>query len=273
MIQKFGMITRLLVQTQGVDVSKYNITFLDRAIEKRMIENGCETANAYIFLLEHSNTEIKILLNSLNINYSEFFRNPFTFSVLEHLILPSLNLKNGENKLKEIRVWSAACASGQEAYSLAILLEELNINKYVKSNYRIFATDQSELHLNEARIGQYSSVSLDNLNLKRINKWFSKKDDTYTLNSELKRNIDFSVFDLLNENHCNPPSSIYGDFDLVVCANLLFYYRPLYQKKILEKASESLSNRGFLITGETERDILLSHKFREVYPYSAIFQR
>jgi len=109
--------------------------------------------------------------------------------------------------------------------------------------------------------------------MKRVKQWFTKHADTYTIKPELKENIDFSVFDLFSEQLSAPPASIFGDFDLVVCANLLFYYKPEYQKVIVLKTGSSLANNGYLVVGETERDILQKHNYHEVFPQSAIFQK
>jgi chemotaxis methyl-accepting protein methylase len=111
------------------------------------------------------------------------------------------------------------------------------------------------------------------LTLKRKNEWFTKKGDFYVVKNQLKENIDFSVFDLLNENSNCPPSSIFGDFDIIFCANLLFYFKREFRTSILEKLSSSLAKGGLLITGETEREILIQHNYREVYPQSAIFSK
>jgi chemotaxis methyl-accepting protein methylase len=182
----------------------------------------------------------------------------------------SNNKKTDKNK--EIRIWSVACASGQEVFSLAMLIEELAENKGERINYRIFATDSSEEQIKKAQKGLYSEESLGNLNLRRINKWFTNRDENYTVKKELKRNIDFSVFNLLSDPLSSPSGSIFGDFDIVICANILFYYKKKYRTMILEKAENSLTTGGFLITGETERDILLKYNFREVFPQSGVFQ-
>jgi chemotaxis protein methyltransferase CheR len=257
----------------GTDISMYNASFLDKSLRKRMSETGCGSEEAYYTLLENGISEGRHFLNSLTISYSEFFRNPLTFAVLERIIFPSLVLNKVNTKRKEIRIWSAACASGQEVYSLAMLLEERENSESEKGSYRIFATDQSEEQVNNSQKGQYPAVALNNLNLKRVSQWFSKQGDTYAVNPELKKNIDFSVFDLYNHRLGCPPSSIFGDFDLVICANLLFYYKPHYQKIIVEKAGNCLANNGYLMVGETERDILMKLNYHEVFPQSGIFQR
>ena len=153
-----------------------------------------------------------------------------------------------------------------------MLFEDLKNGDSQKFDYRIFATDHDKSQVNEARKGQYSEDALSCLNLKRVKQWFTRDGEIYSVKQELKKNIDFSVFDLFNEQFSAPPASIFGDFDLVVCANLLFYYNPGYRKKIVKKTGDCLARGGYLITGETERDILMKHGFSEVFSQSAIFQ-
>jgi len=262
-----------LMAMSGNDISRYDTTFLNKSLQKRMTETHCNTLGAYYTFLQQNNNEGEIFQKSLHNSYSEFFRNPLTFSVLERIILPSLIRKNKNTKNKEIRIWSAACAAGQEAYSLAMLLEELRNDNDNKINYRIFATDRCEAQVNEAWKGIYSASAINNLNMKRVKLWFTKHADTYTVKPELKEHIDFSVFDLFSGHLSAPAASIFGNFDLVVCANLLFYYKPEYQQIIIKKAGNSLVNNGYLVAGETERDIFLKHNYQEVFPQSGIFQK
>jgi len=264
--------THHFVEHLGIDISKYDEAFLMKTLRRRMKETTFESEAAYYSHVEQSQTESNIFLNSLQISYTEFFRNTLTFSVLEKIIIPSIiqnKLTSGRN---EIRVWSAACASGQETYSLAMLLHEFRNGSSGKINFRIFATDQSELQIKEAQKGQYPESALNSLMLKRVNRWFTKHGETYIVNPELKENIEFSVFDLLNDKFSCPPASIFGDFDLIVCANILFYYQPEFQNKIIKKTRNCLSDNGYFITGETERDILNQYGFQEIYPQSAIFK-
>ena len=272
MKEEINHITELLMRSHGIDVSKFDESFLGKSLQKRITETFCGSFEVYYDLLEHSNKEGNIFFDSLHISYSEFFRNALTFSVLERIILPSLIQQKKSTKRQEIRIWSVACATGQECYSLAILLEELKNGDSEKINCRIFATDLDESQVNEARKGQYSDDALNNLNLKRVKQWFTRQGDTYTVKPELKEYIDFSVFDLFSQNLSSPPASIFGGFDLILCANLLFYYKSGYRKIILEKTSKCLADGGYLITGETERDIVMRHNYHEVFPQSAIFQ-
>ena len=273
MITDSTHLTNLLKHLFAFDISYYSVSFLNKSLQKRIKETHCNSAEEYGSHIQKNKEEAKVLIDSLQISYSEFFRNPVTFAVLERIILPSLILKKKNTRHKQIRIWSAACAAGQESYSLAILLDELIATDANKLNYRIFATDQSEELISEAQKGNYSATALNNLNFKRLNQWFSIQGDTYSIKPELKKNIDFSTFDLFSKKLSSPPTSIFGDFDLVICANLLFYYKSKYQKKILEKTTCCLVKGGYIIVGEAERDILMKHHYHEVFPQSGIFQK
>lgn len=264
-------ISEFLLQSHDVDISKYDEKFLEKSVLRRMTETYCTTEEAYLRYLQQSFVEGELFVHSLQISYTEFFRNSLTFSVLEKIVFPALLAKKSMSKNKEIRIWSTACASGQETYSLAMLLKELTKGVEDKINFRIFATDQSESQINEAKNGKYYKSALSNLSLKRMNDWFIKEGDAYCVKPELKENIDFSVFDLFNVDHSSPPNSIFGDFDIAICANLLFYYKPKFRTQIIKKITGCLSNDGFLMTGETERDILIKLGFSEIIPQSAIF--
>ncbi len=266
-------IVQLLLKHHSIDVSPFDETFLEKSLQKRIAVMNCLSQEEYFIFLQKNKKEGIRFSHSLFICYSEFFRNPLTFAFLERLILPSLIAKKIYSKQKEIRIWCAACAAGQEAYSLAMLLEENKNGNANKFNYRIFATDQSQQEINEAQKGHYSDSAIKNLTIKRFNKWFIKHGNNNTIIPELKTHIDFSVFDLFNPQLSAPPASIFGDFDLVICANLLFYYKPEYRKTILSKINKCLAREGFLITGETERDILSKNNYKEVYLHSGIFQK
>ena len=266
-------IANLIMRSNRIDVSRYDHSFLEKSLRKRMTETHLGSVEEYRAFLQQSDEERTTFIDSLSISYSEFFRNQLTFSVLERIVLPSIVLKKKNTKRKEVRIWSAASAGGQEAYSLAILLEELRNGDNNKFTYRIFATDQSESQANEAIKGRYAAASLNNVSLKRAGEWFTRRGDIYTVKPELKENMAFSTFDLFNEELSCPASSIFGDFDLVVCANLLFYYKQEYQKIILGKIDNNMANGGYLMTGETERDIVMRRNFQELFPQSAVFKR
>lgn len=264
-------ITDIFMRHSEMNVSRYDNAFLTNTLHKRVNESGCSSVEEYLDLLSKSEFENKLLVDSLQISYSTFFRNPLTYDVLDKLILPGILEQRKNMKNKQIRVWSAACAAGQEPYSLAMLFEEAIKCNDSSNCYRIFATDRDEMQIDMAKKGHYHVSALDNMPLKLANKWFRRLGEIYTVKPELKKQIEFSVFDLFDHHFSSPPSSIFGGFDIVFCANLLFYYKTNYRKVIINKIAASMTGDGYLITGETEREMLIGNNFKEVYPRSAIF--
>ena len=152
-----------------------------------------------------------------------------------------------------------------------MLLEELLENRD-DTSYRIFATDISERQIIGAQKAIYQRNTLEKVSISRVNKWFRLHPSGYALVPELGNRVDFSVFDLLSNPKSSPPSSIFGSFDLVLCCNLLIYFKPLYRKLILKKIARSLRRGAFLVSGETERGFIMQNGFHEVFPQSAVFQ-
>lgn len=251
MNKELNEIIMVMDQFHGRDISIFDESFLEKSLERRRVITGIKKVSEYRSFLEKSTLEADVFYNSLNITYSEFFRNPITFALLEQLILPELINQKPDGS--EIRVWSAGCSSGQEAYSIAMLLAELVAANKRTIRFRIFATDTSQTALALARDGVYDQDAIENVKLYQLNQYFFKKGDTYTIVPQLRQSITFSTYDLLDEYSANPPESIYGDFDIVFCSNLLFYYRPEIQLSIIQKIYKSISAIGYLVTSEAER--------------------
>ena len=265
---------QLMHQTFGRDISIYEESFLMKSIEKRLVATGVKTVAAYGKSLVENDPEAEVLFHSLNITYSEFFRNPLTFALLEQLILPTLIEQKEKIGQKEIRIWSAACAAGEEAYSLAIVLDELITARGEAVSFRIFATDISETNLASARRGVYCSTAVQKVPLRHIHLSFTRQGECYSVLPRLKERIDFSSYDLLDEHSVCPPISIYGDFDLVLASNLLFYYKPEIRRILVNKIKGSLAAGGYLVTGEAERAIVeIIGGFRVIVAPSTVFQK
>ena len=257
----------------NVDISAYDEAFLRNIVDSRKIELAIVTNKEYLNYLGSCEEEAIVFRSRLTNSYSEFFRNPLTFAYLEQIILPQLIEKKRIRKENQIRIWSAACASGQEAYSMAILCDELIESKKSDINYLIFATDIDTEEVSKAKKGIYNAATLGKVTLKRIQTYFTPTGNDFIIAPQPRNQIDFSVFDLLSDQGSSPPASIYGNFDLVFCSNLLFYYEAESRMRILEKIGNSLAKDGYLITGETEREIIKGNNYREVFVNSAIFQK
>lgn len=267
-------VIHVLAGVHGLDISAFEETFLGKAVEKRRLELGLETDEVYGEYLAGCRAEAEVLFGSLRIGYTEFFRNPLAFDLLGQVLLPRLVSDRAKAGQRELRVWSACCAAGQEAWSVAILLDEVTRAESCPLGYRIFATDLSEPDLALARAGVYSADAVDNLRLRQLRRYFVRHEDSYVVCQRLRDRVSFNRYDLLDNSSGCPSASIYGDFDLVFCCNLLFYYRQDIRKRILDKLCRALSPGGYFVTGEAEREIVLkTGSFGEVGLMTGVFQK
>jgi len=271
MNRELNEIIRVMKQTYEKDISMYDESFLLKSLERRLIGNQRIEAREYANYLKENSIEADALYSSLNITYSEFFRNPLTFALMEQYVLPSLVRQKQTGG--EIRVWSAGCSGGQEAYSIAMLLNELVDTTGKAFRFRIFATDISQAALSIARTGSYDQDAIQNITLRQLHRYFIREDNKYSIISELKERINFSTYDLMDDFSSNPPESIYGDFDIVFCSNLLFYYKPDLRRFIINKMRASMSDMGYLVTGEAEKAFMeKAGSLEMLIPSTPIFQ-
>jgi chemotaxis methyl-accepting protein methylase len=266
-------IIMIMSRVYGKDLSHYDESFLAKSAETRRAVTAIGNADTYCDYLSDNADEAEQFFRSLNITYSEFFRDPLTFAVLEQRVLPGLIEEKQATGTAEIRVWSAGCAAGQESYSVAILLDELLTARKSPLSFRIFATDISEKCLEFARRGVYDAAAVQNVRLKHITSCFETGLGSYPVARRLRDRIEFSFYDLLDERSTSPPGSIYGDFDLIFCSNLLFYYKPDTQRYIMKKLCNALSHGGYLVTGEAERAIVERINLQEISPMCAVYRK
>jgi len=271
---ELNQIIQVMEQVHGLHVAVYDPPFFKTSVDKRRLRQPPETLRAYGKRLALDRTEADALFASLRICHSEFFRNSLTFALLERAILPALMNRTKPENGREIRVWCAGCAAGQEAYSIAILLDDLASASQSDVPYRIFATDVSEAALATGREGRYPADALQNVPLKYVERCFTRGGDGYEVVARLKERVDFSYFDLISAPMACPPVSIFGDFDLAFCSNLLYYYKEEARRKILKKIYECLAPDGYLVTDEAEKLIVeTTGAFHPAAPPAAIFKK
>jgi chemotaxis protein methyltransferase CheR len=267
-------IVRVMNQAHGLDISGYAPHFLEKSIANRIVACRLASAEAYEGVLALDPVEAVEFQASLRISYTEFFRNSLIFGMLEERILPHLIAAQKQGGRREIRVWSAGCATGQETWSIVILLDELTRHWDPPPAYRVFATDLCVEHLAFARAGEYHEKALGNVRLRHLEDCFLKNGDIHVISPHLRPQVDFGVHDLLDQNAACPTASIFGDFDLIICCNLLFYYRPEVQHQILDKFTRALHPGGYLVTDDSGRGPLSSHHtLYPVLPNASIFQK
>lgn len=271
--QQGSELVEVLLRSHGLDASCYDESFVARSAEKRRKAAAHETHAAYLERLAGDRAEGEALYGSLRVVYSEFFRDPLAFGLLERAILPALAERRSRESSCGIRVWSAGCAGGQEAWSVAMLLDELRGVRESVVPFQVIATDLSEAGLSLAQRAVYGAGEVGNVRLRHLRKYFVRRGATFAIAPRLRERVDFSAYDLLDGGTICPPASIYGEFDLVLCCNVLLYYRPDAQRLMLEKVRRSLAPGGYLVTGETERQIVENAGwFRPVAPPAAVFQ-
>jgi chemotaxis protein methyltransferase CheR len=267
-----GGLVDILRRVHGLDISCYSDAFLASSFGRRWRCVAGMTPAMYFEHLSRSRAEAEALVRFLRIHHSEFFRDPLAFTLLEQRLIPGLANAKAASDYPELRVWSAGCAAGEEAYSVAMLLRELCDDRSNPVRFRIFATDSSEEQLELAFAGVYAATSMGNVNLRHLERWFFRRENSYVVVPELRERVDFSIHDLCDDRISSPSASIFGEFDLILCCNVLFYFRPECQARVLDRLRLSLAPGGFLVTGEAEREIVQASGFRPWASPAAIFQ-
>ncbi|MEI6646625.1 MAG: protein-glutamate O-methyltransferase CheR [bacterium] len=247
------IIRTVMKETYGRDLSCYDEPFLKRTLHIRCSLTGLKTLAEYGEYLSRQPEEARAFAQSLVVSYSEFFRDTLTFAVLETVVIPLLQKRSNG---RTIRIWSVGCSAGEEAYSLAILFEELVQGLGIPVPYQIFATTMNAQDLERAQAGVYEAMAVRNVRLSHLERYFQRVESRYAVNPGLHRQIDFSLYDLLDHAFTSPPSSIYGEFDLMVCSNVLMYYQQEIREQMVKKLFQSLVPGGFFSTSEAEKDCL-----------------
>ena len=236
-------ILQLLVKKKNVDFSLYKINTIKRRILRRMLINKIEAIKQYAKLLVQNETEIDLLYQDLLINVTEFFRDTEAFLLLKKSIFPRL-LKNKSPK-ETLRIWVTACSTGEEVYSIAMMLRELQGIKTNDIPFQIFASDLSAEAINEARVGEYSKQQLKNVSPKRLQQFFTKSNDKYRISKSLRNVCVFTQHNILRD----PP---FSRLDFISCRNLLIYLDSSAQKKAISTFHYALNDGGFLMLGKSE---------------------
>jgi chemotaxis protein methyltransferase CheR len=222
-----------------IDLNSYKERQMKRRIDSLIAKHKIVSYNSYVNILKTEKVFYDEFINYITINVSEFYRNPEQWTVLEQDILPYLF--NGFGK--QLKIWSAACSTGDEPYSLVMLL-----SKYLPlSKIKVLATDIDQLVMEKAKIGMYHHKSLKGLPSEHINKFFKQVNDkAYQISDEIKACVDFKHHDLLRDSYP-------VDCDLIVCRNVLIYFTDEAKTRIYNGFNNSLKKEGILFVGSTEQ--------------------
>lgn len=224
----------------NIDLSCYKEKQMKRRINSLMKRNDIKGYRSYFDALKRNKDLLGEFLDYITINVSEFFRNPSQWRVLEKNILPSLF-----NSKKRIKVWSTACASGEEPYSLALLFKSLDI----LDNTHILATDIDKLALQRAKKGIYNEKAVKNIPETLLDRYFTRESNKYIIDESIKNKINFQHMNLLEDKF---PTN----YDLILCRNVMIYFTEEAKEKLYKKFYNALSDDGIFFVGSTEQIIM-----------------
>jgi len=245
---EFESVLAYLKESRGFDFTGYKRTSLMRRVQRRMSQVGADNFADYIDQLQVNADEFVALFNTILINVTGFFRDPDAWDYLREQVIPALLAERSPEE--PIRVWSAGCAAGQEAYSLAIVFAEAIGVEAFRQRVKIYATDVDEEALAQARQASYTPAELEGMPEGKLEEYFEQYGSRYSFRKDLRRSVIFGRNDLVQDA---PISRI----DFLVCRNTLMYFNADTQTKILERFHFALAPRGMMFLGKAE--MLLSH--------------
>jgi two-component system CheB/CheR fusion protein len=238
----FKKILLLLRNHAGVDFSLYKSSTIQRRIMRRLVLSKQDTPDDYAQFLRGNSTELDALYADVLISVTSFFRNPDAFNVLQRRVWPELLKRPGDEPL---RAWVLGCSTGQEAYSIAMAFSEAADKAPRTRTLQVFATDLNEALLDKARHGLYAKSVSQDLSPERLRRFFVEEDGGYRVNKALREVVVFARQNVISD----PP---FSRMDLISCRNLLIYFEPGLQKRVVPIFHYALKPGGYLCLGASE---------------------
>lgn len=259
MIKDYEDFKKFVLQATGIDLNAYKERQMKRRIDTLISRNKYPDYEAYSKAIKSDSKMMEEFVNYLTINVSEFYRNPALWKTLEDVILPDLINKFGQN----LKIWSAACSTGDEPYSLAMVMAK----KVPMNKIKIYATDIDEQVLMKAKDGVYSANSLSGLPAEYKDKYFTKMGDRfYKISDDIKKCVEFKKGNLLKDKY---PSG----YHLIVCRNVMIYFTEEAKEDIYKNFNRALVDDGCLFVGNTEQIInhkALGYEFDKLFFYRKV---
>ena len=257
-------VASILAHHEKTDFSHYKTSTLSRRIHRRYLISGCHNFEAFIRLLETSAEERAILRHDLLISVTQFFRDRMAWDFLEARVIPKLI--DRAKPEEELRCWVTACATGEEAYSLAMLLDEALVRSNKPVRYKIFATDIDKTALAKADRGVYPLTIINDIEPKRIERYFTRKSDSWQVSRHLREKILFAPHDLAKD-------AGFTNMHLISCRNVLIYLQSALQQQVLRHLHFSLASDGVLFLGESETLGDVEPEFKPLHKKGKIYQK
>jgi PAS domain S-box-containing protein len=261
----FKKIIMLLKTTFGVDFTHYKETTINRRITRRMVINKTKNLKEYIDYLRTHPNEPQALFDDLLIGVTSFFREPKTFEALKEKVFPELikNKASGES----IRVWIPGCSTGEEAYSVAIAIQEFLEEKVMPEiKVQIFGTDANAKNIDKARQGIYLKIIEENVSENQLRRFFNRQNGNYQITKPIRDMCIFAKQDITND----PP---FSNLNLIICRNVLIYFDPLLHEKVFPIFHYGLKSNGFLVLGESESVGKFQYLFEAITTKGIIYRK
>jgi chemotaxis protein methyltransferase CheR len=266
MLDDFKLIRDFINDTTGMYFREEKLYFLESRIEARCKETNCRTVHDYYRMLKYSSSalEFDTFIESLTINETYFFRDAKQLNALAHEALPQIVERKKQSGSMRLNILSAGCSTGEEPYTLAIILSEFYPQMFVN----IFATDINNKVLNIAKRGIYSGRSLKDMPAEYLDKYFDVDDDGFKVKELLRRIVNFQNINLIDKQKMLS----FTNMDIILCRNVLIYFEQGTAAQIVNYLYDDLNKGGFIFLGLAESMHLLSGafslvKFSEMYGY------
>jgi two-component system CheB/CheR fusion protein len=264
--QDMETLQRILAQVQartGHDFNQYKRTTVLRRVQRRMQINGFATLEAYLGFLRHDAGEARAMFNDILIGVTNFFRDRESWEALTEQVIPALF--RARDQTDEVRVWSIGCATGEEAYSLAILLLEQAAKVDFRPRIQVFASDLDEGAITHAREGLYPAAIEADVSAERLERFFIREGEYYRVKRELRDMVLFANHNMLRD----PP---FARQDLIACRNVLIYLQRAIQDRVFNIFHYALQPDGYLFLGSSESAEHLPDFFDIIDKHNRIYQ-
>ncbi len=237
-------ISALIEKRTGILFDQSRERFFSTRVKEHLFAKKLVRGNDLIRLIKGSNVEFEALLERLLTQETSFFRYPHVFDAIEKKVLPELHVKKFWESPRTLRMWSAACSTGEEAYSLAVTISE-SLDFAEAWNIHILATDVSRKALKDAERGVYSRRSLGDLTPKQIENHFAKVGDQFMVKPRLRNLVTFAQQNLVEATYM-------GRFDVIFCMNVLIYFSEEKRKHVIKHLYDALEPGGYLVMGHAD---------------------
>jgi chemotaxis protein methyltransferase CheR len=263
----------LIYEACGIFFPDNKRYFLETRFARRMEAVGAKSYGEYVRFLKQApdrDTEMKRLIGEITTNETSFFRNMPQFTALQSIIIPKLVEVKGAIGFKRLKIWSAACSSGEEPYTIAMILMEKASSQLAGWQFEVHAADISEQVLAKARDGVYTEYALRTMTDYFKKKYFVQQGPNYTISPEVKKYVRFQNLNLYDDGKM----VFMKGFDIIFCCNALIYFDQNSKKKVVQHFFNNLNKGGYLFIGHSESLYGINETFKlHHYPGGVVYQK